>query len=175
MASAHREFRFGPNTLMTSWNQRCRLAPLNRLFCQLLEWILEHIVCSSQRMQLPTKSIKKIVVETKEKLIAEATESFVPKCHLKRISADLNDKNWSEKLVEAGFKPSEPSVWLLEGLLYYLTEDQVISLFQTISTLLTEESTLLASLTTGSLRDNRDIDNLDSKRTVETSGLSQMP
>ncbi|MGL4621746.1 MAG: class I SAM-dependent methyltransferase [Chroococcidiopsis sp.] len=45
-------------------------------------------------------------------------------------------------MLEQGYQPTLPSVWLLEGLLMYLTEPQVRQLLETISQLATADSYL---------------------------------
>ena len=41
--------------------------------------------------------------------------------------------SWTRKLVNAGFDPTKPSVWLLEGLVYYLEDDAVIQMMDSIN------------------------------------------
>jgi len=54
--------------------------------------------------------------------------------NVKYVAGDLLDSAnpWVKKLSEAGFDSSLPTTWLLEGLLYYFTEQQVISLLDEI-------------------------------------------
>jgi hypothetical protein len=40
------------------------------------------------------------------------------------VEADLV-AHWSERLVPAGYSPQVPSLWLLEGILFYLNADQL--------------------------------------------------
>ncbi|WP_299409934.1 SAM-dependent methyltransferase [Acaryochloris sp. IP29b_bin.148] len=56
-----------------------------------------------------------------------------PTCVQHSISADLKDSLWSELLFEQGYQSLEPSIWLLEGLLYYLNEVEVHNLLTTIT------------------------------------------
>ena len=49
---------------------------------------------------------------------------------------------WSDLLLAKGFQPNLPSVWLLEGLLMYLTQTEVLRLLQTIGTLTAADSYL---------------------------------
>jgi methyltransferase (TIGR00027 family) len=57
-----------------------------------------------------------------------------PKASCRRITVgvDLRQK-WLPALTTAGFDPTQPSVWVVEGLLYYLTDAHVLSLLHTIS------------------------------------------
>ena len=50
------------------------------------------------------------------------------------VAVDLVAPGWERALVEAGYDPARPSVWLLEGLLYYIEEDQVRRLLHTVRT-----------------------------------------
>lgn len=55
-----------------------------------------------------------------------------PGCERHAIGVDLNEQ-WTDSLCEAGFVPSERSVWLLEGFLYFLAESAVIDLLDAIT------------------------------------------
>jgi methyltransferase (TIGR00027 family) len=81
------------------------------------------------------------VMQRKESLLG----STPAKCHRHSLAIDLRQL-WSEQLIETGFQPSKPSVWLLEGLLYYLTETEVRTLLRTISDLTAQGSKLGADL-----------------------------
>src|SRR5512142_77956 len=58
------------------------------------------------------------VLAFKESVLA--TRGATPACHRGIISADLRE-NWPQGLVQAGFRVGEPTAWLAEGLLVYLT------------------------------------------------------
>ncbi|RUS93942.1 S-adenosyl-L-methionine-dependent methyltransferase [Dulcicalothrix desertica PCC 7102] len=62
-------------------------------------------------------------------------------CKHHLIACDLT-QSWEEKLLAAGFCPQSPSVWLIEGLLMYLSEAQVHALLQSVSNLSTHGSEL---------------------------------
>lgn len=47
-------------------------------------------------------------------------KEMVPNCTRHSICADLKESIWCQLLLEKGYQPSEPSIWLLEGFLYYL-------------------------------------------------------
>ncbi|CAF1232740.1 unnamed protein product [Didymodactylos carnosus] len=51
------------------------------------------------------------------------------------IQSDLTGDNWKDKLLSNGFQMSLPTVWIMEGLLYYLTLDQTRKFFQIIDSL----------------------------------------
>ena len=77
------------------------------------------------------------VLEAKTAILKDAT----PTCQHYILPADLTEP-WSHLLLERGYQPSLPSVWLLEGLLMYLTELEVTQLLQTISQLTTVDNYL---------------------------------
>jgi len=60
------------------------------------------------------------MVAFKEALMARA--GMAPTCHWSGIGADLV-ADWYSELQEAGFDRRQPSAWLIEGLLMYLTEE----------------------------------------------------
>jgi methyltransferase (TIGR00027 family) len=74
-----------------------------------------------------------------------AQTGAVPRCRRHAIGVDLRFE-WSDALLDAGFQPETPSVWLAEGLLYYLTESTVHLLLSTIRRLAAKGSHLGADL-----------------------------
>jgi methyltransferase (TIGR00027 family) len=67
------------------------------------------------------------------------------KCHRHTIAANLT-KSWSDLLVAAGFQIDLPTVWLLEGVLVFLSEAEVNKLLKEISQLSATGSKLGADL-----------------------------
>ncbi|MBD2536268.1 SAM-dependent methyltransferase [Nostoc flagelliforme FACHB-838] len=61
-------------------------------------------------------------------------------CHRYSIAIDLTDYCWVQQLLQQGYDKSIPSVWLLEGLLYYLSDSEVHALLNTIMDLTTTGS-----------------------------------
>ncbi len=59
-------------------------------------------------------------------------EGIQPQCDRHSICADLTDSRWSQLLLEQGYQPSERSIWLLEGFLYYLNSTEVHNLLTEI-------------------------------------------
>ncbi|WP_269857901.1 SAM-dependent methyltransferase [Streptomyces sp. RPT161] len=57
-----------------------------------------------------------------------------PSCERRIVPADLR-QDWSAELRAAGFDPGTPTVWLVEGLLYYLTEAQSDAVVRELSAL----------------------------------------
>jgi methyltransferase (TIGR00027 family) len=69
------------------------------------------------------------VLAFKEQVLAGA--GAVPGCRRVPVAADLRH-DWPARLVAAGFRPAEPTVWLVEGLLVYLTADEAATLLRAI-------------------------------------------
>ena len=58
----------------------------------------------------------------------------VPRCDCAALAADLRE-DWTAALLGSGMRPSEPTAWLAEGLLIYLTAEEAGHLLATVSTL----------------------------------------
>ena len=56
-------------------------------------------------------------------------------CERRAVGVDLKRETWPEALLRAGYRPEAPSVWLIEGLLFYLTEEAVHDLLGKVRTL----------------------------------------
>jgi O-methyltransferase involved in polyketide biosynthesis len=61
------------------------------------------------------------------------------------VSADLCSPDWRAKLAAAGHAADVPTVWLLEGLLYYMPQDAVAALLRACAAASAPRSTLVAS------------------------------
>jgi methyltransferase (TIGR00027 family) len=72
---------------------------------------------------------------------ADLLKNTNPSCKHHMIAADLTQP-WEEKLLSAGYSPTSPSVWLIEGLLMYLSETQAHHLLESVSNLSTHGSQL---------------------------------
>lgn len=72
---------------------------------------------------------------------AELLKDVSPSCKHHLIAADLT-QSWEESLLSAGYSPTSPSLWLLEGLLMYLSEAQAHRLVASITSLSTDGSQL---------------------------------
>jgi methyltransferase (TIGR00027 family) len=55
-------------------------------------------------------------------------------CERKVVAVDLRD-DWARSLLDAGYRPDAPVVWLAEGLLFYLPETAVCELLDTTAKL----------------------------------------
>jgi methyltransferase (TIGR00027 family) len=80
------------------------------------------------------------VLNTKEDVIDRAGAK--PNCERLTLGVDLNVATWPEALLACGYRPEGPSVWLIEGLLYYLTRTAVHGLLEKVGTLTTTGSLL---------------------------------
>ena len=65
-----------------------------------------------------------------------------PACERRTIGADLGRSSWAEALSNAGYEAQEPSVWLMEGLLFYMSEVTVRRLLGTTGALAAPRSLL---------------------------------
>ena len=78
------------------------------------------------------------LLETKDALLKEVTESGAQKGiimaeSLSRVAADIVKDNWLEKLEKMGFDPEKRTVWILEGILYYLPRSSAEDLLKLIA------------------------------------------
>ncbi|WP_167454771.1 SAM-dependent methyltransferase [Micromonospora arborensis] len=62
-------------------------------------------------------------------------------CWRRAVAANMTG-DWSARLRAAGFDPGEPTAWLIEGFLYYLTDEQVEAVLGRVSQLSAEGSVL---------------------------------
>jgi methyltransferase (TIGR00027 family) len=73
------------------------------------------------------------VLDAKEDAIDKAGAN--PNCERRTIRVDLSQEIWPEALLGAGYQPKSPSVWLIEGLLFYLTRAAVHGLLEKVGAL----------------------------------------
>ncbi|MFD9211387.1 SAM-dependent methyltransferase [Streptomyces sioyaensis] len=78
--------------------------------------------------------------------------SDMPRCTREVIVADLRD-DWPARLVERGFRADEPTAWLVEGVLVYLTERDADHLLDRIGALSAPGSRLSVEHVTRSMVD----------------------
>jgi len=71
------------------------------------------------------------VLNAKDDIIKNARVE--PRCERSTIRVDLRQDTWPEALIAAGYQPRSPSVWLIEGLLFYLPEVAVDTLLGKVS------------------------------------------
>lgn len=64
-----------------------------------------------------------------------------PSCERHTVGANL-EQPWEQALLDAGYEVQEPSVWLIEGLLFYLSPTTVRTVLEAVSSLAAEGSRL---------------------------------
>lgn len=79
--------------------------------------------------------------------------SAQPKCDRVEVPIDLRD-DWPSALANAGFAPARPSMFLVEGLLVYLDEESVRSIFARIDALAARGSELVFECNNRALLDS---------------------
>lgn len=72
-------------------------------------------------------------------------QSCAPKCNRLAIGADLK-QDWAGLLIHSGFAPNERSLWLIEGLFYYLDQPDVNHVLKEVSNLAAPGSILVTDL-----------------------------
>ena len=80
------------------------------------------------------------VLNTKEDVIDRVGAK--PSCERLTVGVDLSMATWPEALPACGYRPERTSVWLIEGLLFYLTRGAVHRLLEKVGTLTTTGSLL---------------------------------
>ena len=80
------------------------------------------------------------VLDAKEEVIE--TAGAKASCERRTVRVDLGQETWPETLLAAGYRPERPSVWLIEGLLFYLTHAAVHGLLEKVGTLTASGSLL---------------------------------
>ncbi|MBO3462782.1 SAM-dependent methyltransferase [Aetokthonos hydrillicola Thurmond2011] len=83
----------------------------------------------------------KEVLQYKESILEDTPSN----CHRYTLETDLR-KSWSNLLIEKGFQVETPSVWLMEGFIYYLSDTEVHELLKTITKLSASMSWLACDL-----------------------------
>ncbi|KAI5600013.1 hypothetical protein POPTR_002G260300v4 [Populus trichocarpa] len=80
------------------------------------------------------------VLEVKTTLLKAATETIDEHLHpritaksLNRVAADIRNNDWLEKLQISGFVPEKNTVWVLEGILYYLSHSHAMQVLSIIA------------------------------------------
>ncbi|MEZ0072039.1 SAM-dependent methyltransferase [Planotetraspora sp. GP83] len=76
----------------------------------------------------------------------ERLRGAAPRVAPRAVAADLTSPDWEERLIAAGYAPDEPSVWLLEGLLYYIPEEDTRRMLARVAALSRPGSLIAADL-----------------------------
>ena len=77
-------------------------------------------------------------------------ESPAPKCRRVTLGTNL-EHDWAPLLINAGFEPGERSIWLIEGLFYYLDELAVHHVLAELSSVAAPGSVLVTDMVSESL------------------------
>jgi methyltransferase (TIGR00027 family) len=72
------------------------------------------------------------VLQYKERVLHAA--GAWPTCQRQLVEADLTCP-WQEKLTQSGFDPHAPSLWLLEGFLFYLSNESISQVIDSVTNL----------------------------------------
>lgn len=72
------------------------------------------------------------VLEFKDRVLAE--QGAMPRCIRVPVFADLRE-DWGATLRGQGFDPTKPTVWLAEGLMYYLSQTDASAMLATVGEL----------------------------------------
>jgi methyltransferase (TIGR00027 family) len=81
------------------------------------------------------------IFETKRPVL----DGAVPRCRRWTVPADLAG-DWAAALSAAGLRADRPTLWLAEGLLFYLAEESIFALLRTAAALCPPDSRLLADI-----------------------------
>lgn len=111
------------------------------------------------RLELPRSVVvfeldRPELLALKERTLTEA--GATPRCIRRPVGVDLAG-DWAGPLTTAGFDPTAPAVWLVEGLVFYLHPAEVHRLFDEITGLSATGSELLVDTIGRSLLDSPDM------------------
>ncbi|KAL6982773.1 hypothetical protein U1Q18_016161 [Sarracenia purpurea var. burkii] len=80
------------------------------------------------------------VLQMKTTILQAATESTnyrhqatMKSKSLNQVAADITESDWLQKLQKSGFVPEKNTVWVLEGILYYLSHSHAMEVLKIIS------------------------------------------
>ncbi|KAF7829675.1 putative S-adenosyl-L-methionine-dependent methyltransferase [Senna tora] len=87
---------------------------------QSMLFFLEQVRMDTRAYQESRKEDEGIMIRSKAK-------------SLTRVAADIREEDWVEKLKISGFLPEKRTVWILEGIIYYLTQLQAMQVLRIIA------------------------------------------
>ncbi|KAL8145034.1 uncharacterized protein LOC141706782 [Apium graveolens] len=87
--------------------------------------------------------MKNTIIQAAMNSTTECQHLMVAAKSLNRVAGDIKDDNWLEKLQISGFVPQKKTVWILEGILYYLPHSQAMGVLKTIAENCTLAHTIL--------------------------------
>ncbi|NDK23996.1 SAM-dependent methyltransferase [Streptomyces sp. TR1341] len=77
---------------------------------------------------------------------AARLQGVAPRVDHHSVAVDLTDADWEQRLLDAGYDPTRPAVWLLEGLLYYIPEADTHRMLKRVAALSAPGSRIAADL-----------------------------
>jgi len=86
------------------------------------------------------------VIRRKQQVLQGIQPNPKPTCALHSIEVDLTESHWKDTLIKNGFEPTKPCVFITEGLLYYLTQEQIRTLLVHISQLSSVNSYIIGDM-----------------------------
>jgi len=92
-----------------------------------------------------------IIIKYKERILQHER----PLCNLVRLSSDLSEPYWVKELQQREFFKDVPTIWILEGVVYYLEQKHVHSLLKTLAEICPEESQIFVDVCVPALADLR--------------------
>ncbi|CAL9061061.1 unnamed protein product [Musa banksii] len=78
-------------------------------------------------LQIKVSLLKEMMASSKDQQIVMIAKSLV------RVAADLREGDWIEELQKRGFVPTRNTVWVLEGILYYLSHLHAMQVLEVIA------------------------------------------
>lgn len=78
-------------------------------------------------LQMKAALIQEAIRSAEQQKITMTSKSLI------RVAANIRDGDWLEKLQKSGFVPERNTVWVLEGILYYLPHLQAMQVLQSIA------------------------------------------
>jgi methyltransferase (TIGR00027 family) len=90
-----------------------------------------------------------IIIHNKEKIL----KNKKPFCLLKRLSADLRSSEWPSHLFKSGFSSDIPTLWVLEGLVYYMKLEEFSHLLTQAADISEKNSQIFVDIIHGSQGD----------------------
>jgi len=115
------------------------------------------------------------VLEAKHTILSERSVKAEPVAHRAAVGTDLSSKDdWRAAMLAAGYDRHLPSVWLLEGLTGYLTEQELWPLFQGISGLAAADSKMVATFVGDSMRVANDATHMHRYYVRDESQISEL-
>ncbi|XP_073284266.1 uncharacterized protein [Primulina huaijiensis] len=73
------------------------------------------------------------ILEAAVNAMDEKQQPILKAKSLSRVAADLTEDDWLQKLQISGFEPKKSTVWILEGILYYLSHCQAMKVLKIIA------------------------------------------